>query len=85
MKAVQSYRDWWRPLPIWLKIATTLIAYPAWAIGVYCVATGNEKSTAAFSSFIAFAVVTVLHIVLDRRNSRSASEPHVEVDLGGVE
>jgi len=64
MEAVQSYRNWWRPLPGWLKITTSLIAYPAWAIIVYCVATGNAKSTAAFFSFIAFAVVAVLQRAL---------------------
>ncbi|WP_188513439.1 hypothetical protein [Blastomonas aquatica] len=81
MAVKQSYRNWWRPLPAWVKAATTLVAFPAWLFIVYCIVTGNLKSLEALSAFGVFAVVVVLHIVFDRRTRRGAPERHGGADL----
>ena len=81
MEAGESYGYWWRPLPLWLKGVTVLVAYPAWFFGVYCILTGQAKSTAAFSAFVVFAVTALLHILFDNRNRRGGLEGHRGMDL----
>ncbi|RYE65475.1 MAG: hypothetical protein EOO81_12640 [Oxalobacteraceae bacterium] len=75
MKRLEAYRDWWRPLPVWLKLVTTVCIYPAWFFIVYCVFTGASESQEAFLAFGVFMAGTLLHIAFDRRNRGDCREP----------
>jgi hypothetical protein len=77
----QAYRNWWRPLPTWLKAATTLAALPAWFVIIFAIAAGKAESMVALTAFGVFVAVVVLHIAFDGRNSRGPSERHGGVDL----
>jgi len=68
MERLQAYRDWWRPLPAWLKLVTALGIYPAWFLIVYSVFTGASESREAFIAFGVCMVGALLHIAFDRRN-----------------
>jgi hypothetical protein len=85
MEDSSSFKSWWQRLPAWLKGATILVAFPAWLCIVYCVLTGQAKSTSAFAGFASFAVVAILHIVFDDRNRRGIRERHGGIDFGGGE
>lgn len=80
-----SYRSWWQPLPVWLKLVAICGAFPAWFIIAYCVLTGQAKSWAALIAFAVFAICTVLHIAFDQRNRRGGIIRHRGFDVGGGE
>jgi hypothetical protein len=79
MERFQTYREWWRPLPAWLKLITAVCIYPAAFFIFYCVLTGTSKSGEAFIAFGVCMVGALTHIVCDRRNRLGAREP------GGVD
>ena len=62
--------EWWQGLPPWLKAVYLLVALPAWAVIVFCVITGQSKSSLAISAFVVFAGATLMYIVFDRRPTR---------------
>lgn len=84
METLAPLRSWWQPLPLWLKLITVLIAFPAWLFIVYCVLEGQAKSPAAFFAFAAFTLCAILHITFDSRNRRSGRESSggLELDEG---
>lgn len=84
MDRARSYRNWWHPLPIWLKLVTLLCIYPAWLFIAICVFSGASKSREALLVFGVFAIGTLLHIVFDRRAPGSIQEGG-GVDVGGDE
>ncbi len=69
-----SCDSWWRPLPLWLKLLTILAAFPAWLLIIYCVLTGQAKSTEAFAAFSVFAFCAAIHIIFDTRNRERRRE-----------
>ena len=85
MKLSASFKSWWRPLPLWLKGVTVVVAFPAWLFIGYCVLTMQAKSTSALAAFGTFAIVALLHIVFDDRNRRGIRKPPGGIDFGGGE
>lgn len=59
---------WWRPLPLWLKLITALVAFPAWFFIVYCIVTGQSNGPAAYVAGAVFFLCAGLHLIFDRRN-----------------
>ncbi|RJG55457.1 hypothetical protein D0Z70_08610 [Sphingobium terrigena] len=80
MNVKGSFAIWWKPLPLWLKLATVLIAYPAWALIVYCIVSGTAKGALSLWAVGAFGLVVLLHIMFDSRNRKKGIE-----HLGGLE
>lgn len=74
MKTRASLGIWWRPLPVWLKVVSVLLAFPAWLFIAYCLLSGQAKSVAAFVAFAIFAAVAILHLIFDRRNRQGDHE-----------
>ncbi len=69
-----SHSEWWRGLPLWLKAVDLILALPAWLFIVFCVVTGQNKSTAALGAFAVCVVSTLLHVTFDRRRGGSGHE-----------
>lgn len=63
-------REWWTGLPIWLKLIYALVTTPAWLFIVYCVFTGQNKSTGALVAFGIAAVSAVPFFIFERRRRR---------------
>lgn len=61
-----SHSEWWRGMPVWLKLVYLLVAIPAWVTIVYCVLTGQSKNTTALVALSVFVGATLLHIVYGR-------------------
>jgi hypothetical protein len=76
METRVTLKSWWQPLPLWLKLVTILITYPAWFFILYCIFSGQAKSMAAIWAFGAFAFSAVLHIIFDSRNSQRGRHTH---------
>lgn len=85
MSRLNRYRPWWQHLPIWLKLATILGAYPAWFFIIYCVLTGRSKSWEALLAFGVFALCAILHIIADPRNRQRGKKSDKGFDflIGG--
>jgi hypothetical protein len=83
MKMKGSFAIWWNPLPLWLKFATVSIAYPAWALIVYCIVTGKAKDVLSLWAVGAFAVCVLLHVMFDKRNRRKGIADHSGLELRG--
>lgn len=81
MKALRTYAIWWRSLPLWLKWLTAGVAYPAWFFIGYCILTGQFRSTAAMLAFAAFTIITLLHVMFDRRGHRAGRSHDSELHL----
>jgi len=70
MKTIGRFANWWKPLPFGLKLVTVLAVYPAWFFIMYCIFTGQAKSTSALVAFLVFASGVSLHIAFDARSRR---------------
>jgi hypothetical protein len=68
MNRLETYRSWWRPLPVWLKLLTVVGFYPTWMFLIYRVFTGASKSREALIAFIICFACVLLHIAFDKRN-----------------
>ncbi|OHC93488.1 MAG: hypothetical protein A3H25_06680 [Sphingomonadales bacterium RIFCSPLOWO2_12_FULL_63_15] len=76
METRVTLKIWWQPLPLWLKLVTIFITYPAWFFVLYCIFSGQAKSIAAIGAFCAFAFSALLHIMFDSRNRQRGRQTH---------
>jgi hypothetical protein len=62
-----STREWWASLPTWLRLIYALVTIPAWLFIMYCVFTGQDKSTGALIAFGIAAASAVPFLIHERR------------------
>lgn len=62
MKLIAFFKGWWRPLPLWLKGATLIAAYPAWFLLLYCILTGQARNPLTVVAFGIYLIVALLHL-----------------------
>jgi hypothetical protein len=80
-----AFATWWRPLPLWLKVLFVAVAWPAWAVGLFCVLTGRADSPLAYAALAVFGLCAVIGVISESRKRRSV--PHesngLDVSDGG--
>ncbi len=74
MTTKTSVAAWLRSLPLWLKVLVVGVAWPAWAVGLFCVLTGRADSPVAYAALAVFGVCAVIGALFESRNRRSG--PH---------
>ena len=62
-----SRKEWWRGLPLGLKLVFLFVALPAWLVVGYCMFTGRKESPAVQVAFAFFIAAALLFMAFDRR------------------